>query len=475
MYNIYIKWGIYMNMYITPNDADVMSKTDSKSIQNAVDKALKEGINRVLIPVKNERTGKNLWEIDEAIILNSNIEIVLDNCCLRQKDGCMDNVFRNFYFDKIRNSYEEQQENIIIRGVGNAVIDGGNHNGLTEKTSLRDGRPSVRMNNMILLHNLRGFSIKNITLKNQRWWAVNLLFCEKGVLSEINIDAKCNVENQDGIDLRFGCHDIVIENIFGQSGDDFIALTGLYGGGESKLFEVSGKSVDIHDIIIKNVIATSADCNVVALRNHDGVKMYNITIDSIHDTLNGNENVKDPVFQLYPENTEKVGAKSPYSVVRLNQQAFWTVRPAKKGEFYNINVTNVHSRCNTPIMICADLDNSYIGNIYAGGKSMYAITTKSNWSSQIYGANLDNVVIENIYFTSDREESTVLDFDINDKKCEFKNTVINNVFCNNAKTALNMQHGGELVINNMFGNGEIIANDNANVVVNGKKINQFFP
>ena len=123
-----------MKEYYTPNDDEIMGSSDSESIQNAVDEALKTGIGKVVIPKLNKRTGKALWEVDSAVILSSNIEIILDNAYILQKEGSMDNVFRNFEEDKIRKSYKEEQHNIIIRGTGNAVIDGGKHNGLTEFT-----------------------------------------------------------------------------------------------------------------------------------------------------------------------------------------------------------------------------------------------------------------------------------------------------------------------------------------------------
>ena len=38
--------------------------------------------------------------------------------------------------------------------------------------------------------------------------------------------------NQDGLDLRQGCHDIAIENITGYTGDDLVALTDIVGKGQ---------------------------------------------------------------------------------------------------------------------------------------------------------------------------------------------------------------------------------------------------
>lgn len=99
-----------MKNYITPNDVGVIAASDSQSINNAVKEAIKNGVRRVLIPRINERTGEARWDIDEAIILESDLEIVLDNCYLRQTDGSFDNVFRNFDDDNVRNTLEEEQK-----------------------------------------------------------------------------------------------------------------------------------------------------------------------------------------------------------------------------------------------------------------------------------------------------------------------------------------------------------------------------
>ena len=232
-----------MNTYITPNDKGIISDTDSHSIQSAVNEAIKTDVRRVLIPRINERTGKAQWDIDEAIILSSNIEIVLDNCYIRQTDGTMDNVFRNFNDDAMRSTLEEEQENIIIRGVGNAIIDGGVHNGLTQKNSMKDGLPHVEKNNVIRLHNLRGFKLLDFTILNQRWWAINLNYVEEGYISGLKIKCDNGSHNLDGIDLRSGCNNIILENLFGQAGDDFIALTGFFGSRESEKYAVKGKSI----------------------------------------------------------------------------------------------------------------------------------------------------------------------------------------------------------------------------------------
>lgn len=464
-----------MNTYITPNDKGIISDTDSRSIQNAVNKALETDVRRVLIPRINERTGKAQWDIDEAIILSSNIEIVLDNCYIRQTDGTMDNVFRNFNDDAMRSTLEEEQENIIIRGVGNAIIDGGVHNGLTQKNSMKDGLPHVEKNNVIRLHNLRGFKLLDFTILNQRWWAINLNYVEEGYISGLKIKCDNGSHNLDGIDLRSGCNNIILENLFGQAGDDFIALTGFFGSRESEKYAVKGKSIDIHDIIIKNIVATSAECTVVALRNQDGVKIYNVTIDTVYDTISSKEKSNtNPCFVFNFDNNAYKSPKSPYSVIRIGQEGWVNKQPIKLGDVYGIHVTNIHARTNAAITLNEKIEDSYFGNIYASDGVDKVVTTKSCRTHQTYGVDMRNVVFENVFYNcKENEGSIAFDFDENTKKHTLENVFIRNAFVGNAANAIVMKHNGTLNVDGLYGSSvkeKIIIAEGGTVLLGGEKV-----
>ena len=423
----------------------------------------------------NARTGKEQWDIDEAIILCSDIEIVLDNCYIRRTDASLDNVFRNFDDDAVRATIEEEQKNIVIRGVGNAVIDGGKTNGLTEATSGKDGFPNVEKNNVIRFHNLNGLKLLDFTILNPRWWAINLLFVENALLSGLNIISLPDSPNQDGIDIRLGCNNILIQNIFGQSGDDFIALSGFYGTSASDKYAVSGKSIDIHDIIIKNIMATSSDCAIVALRNHDGVKLYNVTIDTVYDTLSSQAiTEKMPkFFNRFDFNSYK-SPKSPYAVVRIGQDNYIHIRECANGEIFGLHVTNIHSRINTAVMINVSLENSYFGNIYATNEVDRVVTTGSCSLHHNFGADLKNVVFENIFYDCcDNADSIALDFDTNNREHTMTNVFVRNAFIGNSSCAVNMKHKGELKIENLCSDNpsaKISACDGAKLFVNGSKV-----
>ena len=439
--------------YFTPNDVECIAETDSKSIQRAVNAALASGLGRVVIPRYNKRTDSFLWETDEAIILDSDLEIVLDNCYIRQADNCMDNIFRNFQEEQMRSTLEDEQHNIVIRGIGNAILEGGNPNGLTEATSKKNGLPHVERNNVIRLHNLRNFRMENFTILNQRWWAINLHYVEEGRISGLNIICANNAHNQDGVDLRSGCNNILIENMFGQSGDDFIALTGFYGSRESEKYAVAGKSIDIHDIVIKNIVATSAECAVVALRCQDGVKIYNITIDTVHDVMSTKTAVqKDSSFVFKFDNNRYTAAKSPYTVIRIGQDGWVHKQACAPGDVHSIHVNNIHARCNCAVMLNMDIENSYFGNIYAENGVDRIISTASCRKTQAYGVNMRNTVFENIFYQcTDNEFATAFDFELNTKECTLENVFIRHAFVGNCKNVINMQHKGVLTVSDLHG------------------------
>ena len=89
----------------------------------------------------------------------------------------------------------------------------------------------------------------------------------QGVLASVGITM--NMENQDGIDIRNGCHHITVSDITGETGDDVITLTAIVPnvetyrpGGSLRSTHVmhndwSRRERDIHDITIRNITAFS--------------------------------------------------------------------------------------------------------------------------------------------------------------------------------------------------------------------------
>ena len=314
--------------------------------------------------IKNETRTATIsgdWEIDREIRLPSHFTLILDNCHLRMADDCFSNMFVNCNHDtEIGKTTLGTDTNISIIGRGEAILDGGKYNGLSERTHLTNGMPPIWKNNLVLFTNVDGFKIAGISCRNQRWWALNFIYCANGYLgnidfcaNDIGIDANGNeyhglrqsayneilVKNADGIDLRQGCHDIVIENITGFTEDDSVALTGLNGELE-QAFAVEGLPSDICNVVIRN-IHTAALCTNVRLLNQSGIKLHDIQIDDICD----------------------VSSNSPHMVghglyaVRVGDTHLYGTRHATKDETYNIAIHNVRGGGSYVIALAGDMKN----------------------------------------------------------------------------------------------------------------------
>ena len=308
------------------------------------------------------------WEIAQAIRLPSNFTLILQDCHLRMADGCYSNMFVNENHDtEIGRTVDGTDRNISIIGRGEAILDGGKYNGLSEKNQLKDGMPPIWKNNLLLFTNVNGFKISGLSCRNQRWWALNFIYCSNGYLGNIDfcandiaIDENGNeyhglkrekykealVKNADGIDLRQGCHDIKIENITGFTEDDTIALTGLNGRFE-RTFSVDGLPSDICNIEIKN-IASASICTNVRLLNQGDVKLHDILIDGVYDMA------KESVYM----------DKGLYAV-RVGDTHLYGTRHATRDETYNITIRNVRGGGVYTVALAGDMKNIVMYGIEA--------------------------------------------------------------------------------------------------------------
>jgi len=305
------------------------------------------------------------WEIEQTVRIPSGFTLVLDGCYLRMKDGTMCNMFVNEHLGCENNTVTDYD--ICIEGRGRAILDGGEPNGLNEKTykETPEAFPHISVNNLILFVNVDGFRIHGLHLCNQRWWAMDFLYCRRGVLRDLSfrsdytrIDENGNrveklyrnkyaetyVKNSDGIDLRCGCHDIIIENITGFTEDDTIAMTGLQGSLE-KRFCVEGMDTDICNILIRNVNST-AYCSNVRLLCGDGIKVHDILVDGVFDSSKDCREADGGVYAV------KIGDRHPYGTA------------AQPGDMYNITIKNVHGRSAEPIHLACPVNSLHLEDIY---------------------------------------------------------------------------------------------------------------
>ena len=365
--------GIIMNQ-IYASDVCFQAENDAQTIQNAVDYAHDNQIRRVIIPRRNPRTGKDVWIIGKTILLPSNITIVLEDCHLRLEDNVFENIFRNNKaWTEEGKTMEGEQHDIRIIGDGYALLDGGIPNGLCEQLN-RDfpGKyPHMSCNFLIFLNNVRDFEVSNIHFIESRYWAVCFQYCRWGKITDLDFRMYANLENQDGIDLRVGCEYITIENITGVTGDDTVALTALprdprFAGA----LKVEGKTPDIHDVTIRNIISATHGNNIIRLLNNSGAKIYNITITDLKDT---SEAISGSAILM--------GTTDPYLMKSAHEM----------GDFRNITVRNVTSNAQRILDICEPCENVLIENVVANEKCETGIYFRQNFFAK-------NVVIRDFVF-----------------------------------------------------------------------------
>jgi len=250
--------------YYTPN----MYKEGSQieRIQQAIEEA-SSTTGKVVIPPYDDVTGTKVWLIDRAILLPSDMELVLNNCVIKLSDQCRDNFIRSAN-SGLGISEIKPLKNIKIRGVGNVLLEGadnprstGDHNKTLSTTppvgdfSLSYGSDAGKAdenqkggwrNHGIIFAYVDQFEISGFTLKDYHAHGIVLERALNGKVADITFNVRQAIEvdgkdrqvlNQDGLGIRFGCKNIIIDNCRGVSGDDFINIgltdTGIAAGQEN--------------------------------------------------------------------------------------------------------------------------------------------------------------------------------------------------------------------------------------------------
>lgn len=413
-------------MCITPNDNSFSAKTDDAArINEAIKAACTDGSRLVKIPKYNAANGSCVWELESSILLPDNFTLLLDNCYIRMADGTFCNAICN------ENCYAEHteeniQHNIYIKGIGHAVLDGGNYNGYSEHSK---NLPKPLHNNCtIVLSNVEDFAVENINVTNHRYWGLCFLYCSHGTVRNIDFKADLScaddcgghtaeylppdyehvyLQNSDGIDLRMGCHDILIENISGFTVDDTVALTALCGKEELK-HRVPGKSNDIHDIIIKNIRSyTFCWTGQLRLLAKSGCRIYSISADTVVNTID-----------------ESLPYRGGCSVM-LGDSGYIKERDIKMGELFNIKISNIHSRAIRAVRLTGPMSYVSLDKIYVYNGTRAVIHSDSD-------TEFKNVKITDIFCGETAELDSVINFGENVKG----KIQVSGVYCEKAKHLL---------------------------------------
>ena len=342
-----------------PKPVPVVSGTDSDWIDAAIAKVVADGSRTATIPRKADGSP---WYVTRAILLPDDFTLVIDDCTVQLAPNVQDNIIRNA--GAVDTGRFTPNRNITIRGRGHAVLCGGLGNHYEPN---RSGDCNGWTTIGILFSHVTGFTVENVVLRETQAFGMSFEYCADGRIADIRLEDTNLMFNQDGIDLREGCHDIVIENVSGVCGDDAIALTGL--GPSAKTLAVqnnwkgSGKprrgmslgrepgimyvrpEDAIHHVTIRNVRAHSAGGHsVIRLLPQDGVEMHHITVSNVVDTTKANE-------------VRAAGT------IRIGDFNYWSIRLAQPGDLHDITIEDVEAKGKVGVWIKCPISDSTLRNI----------------------------------------------------------------------------------------------------------------
>jgi hypothetical protein len=393
---------------------------DTRSIQNAIDKASEDKGGRVEVPAGTYKIG--------TLILKDNIELHLQNgATLFGSADYKDytEVHQKFesrtkdLYAKYFMLFAEDENNISITGLGIIYGNGLNHYKETYPQNLRP--------NMIRLVNCSNITIHDVHLIESANWTLHLLACRNVNIEGITIE-NTGEGNRDGLDIdacqrvtvsnsRFSttddaivmkastdtlCHDIAITNCMLRSKGSAIKTGTESNGGF--------KNITVSNCVIKDIPVHAG----IELITVDGGMMQNILLDNI--TM---ENVATPFFirlglrarpyktgqyvtkvdevrDITLNNVSVTNAKLPSSIMGLHSK-----------RIKNVTVTNYTVRYSSTQTASAYNQIPFEEFAYP-----MAIMFKNLPAYSIYCRNVDGLYLQNINaFSTDDERRPAFAFD----------------------------------------------------------------
>ena len=365
---------LFTSAPLSPNE---FTGTDVERINQALAAAAGTG-RPVVIPKWNLRDGERRadWVLDAAILVGSDTTLILDDCRLKLSDRSRDNFIRSANCG-LGITEIETISNVHILGRGRPVLEGADRPRATGDSAKTLGARSYGTdagvdgesqtgdwrNIGVLLAHVEQFTIENLHFRDSHAWAVSLERCVFGRIRNLDFASTGKklidgvhetLLNQDGLNLRQGCHDITIENITGYTGDDLLALTAIVssnpqaGSTESTMVSAANNRGegrdDIRHVIVRNVRGHCAGGHhIVRFLNGGGLKIHDVLLDGLIDTSGAGTRCRAAL---------KIGDSNP---------AWGGVTPL--GDTSRLLISNIVSRATDTILIGGSLADSAISNV----------------------------------------------------------------------------------------------------------------
>lgn len=285
-----------------PQPREVTGEFWNDAIQAALDKD-----NAVHLPKRDQP-----YYLDGPIILRSGQKLTADPAAeVRLKPGTSTCMVRNEHIvgfaDKPVPEDTQPDTDITIEGgIWTTLANGAKDNHGNQRGASSKKNPVPGTHGVILLHNVRNVTVRNVTVRQSKPFAIHL-----GNIRDFTVDGlTLDRHGRDGVHVDGPASHGVIRNVSGDSHDDPVSLTAW----DWKQYSVSFGP--IHHLTVERITGAPDDKQSTdAIRLLPGVKRFSdgSTLDcSIHDiTMRDITDIRD--FKLYDQPNLEAGRDKDFS------------------------------------------------------------------------------------------------------------------------------------------------------------------
>ena len=340
------KYVVYASSYckLDSNVNTGGGTNETKIIQNILDKALEWGRLHFIVDGAALVCGLKVHS-------NTTIECLDKECGFYLADGSDDHLISNSNFSTTDFT------------TCNVTLKGGyyNHNGVNQSMTVPVEKIFPKReccNNFTTafkFFGIKNLRIEGVTLANQRRYCIFMGNWENVFIENFNMPLPILVResNQDGIHLHSPGKNLVLKNIYGRAGDDFIALN----------TDEGNKTESISDVTIDGVFLDGATQGIRLLCRERG-SLENVYINNIHGTVDSFGFYINPWF----DSTLEMGEDKPLEDYVQKTPDF----EGYSGKYKNVTIQNVNLVMKNPTytynqqsLFClgGDIENLKIQNV----------------------------------------------------------------------------------------------------------------
>ena len=181
---------------------------------------------------------------------------------------------------------------------------------------------------LMAFSNCSDIYIENVTLCDAHCYSLSFDLCKNVIVNDISIFSPVGIDaEEDGIDIRTGCKNININNIYAETGDDAIAINaGMNGNLSSMSYPLgnnrylypleasinnyrfmSDEELDVCDVVVKNVKSKRVhwDGRTAIIFADLGRTISNVLFEDFEELEGSQQRPENPTIKLYNNTNDR--------------------------------------------------------------------------------------------------------------------------------------------------------------------------